>query len=333
MADELEVMSPDSADAEEGGGPVKSFLDHLEDLRWTFIKCAAAILTGIIICLSASSFITHLLLWPLDQARKIKSTAEPQVAITLGTNLLAKFSAKQFGLAGLSVTNDSFFRVAPVTVGTNTLLAIVPDPDPSETATSGTSMGLAIFGPAEAFTVVVQIAIYGGLALSAPFFIFFLGQFVLPALHVHEKRFLYQVSGFATLLFLAGIAFCYFVVMVITLSTTVAFSNWLGFRSDTWRASEYISFMCWFLLGMGISFELPLVLLTLVKIGLLDAAKLSKFRMYWVVAGLAIAGFITPDGNPFTMVLMFLPLHLLYEISVLIAWWWERKERKAAAIG
>ena len=84
---------------------------------------------------------------------------------------------------------------------------------------------------------------------------------------------------------------------------------------------------------MGFAMRLCLVLLTLVKIGLLDAAKLSKFRMYWVVAGLAIAGFITPDGNPFTMVLMFLPLHLLYEISVLIAWWWERKERKAAAIG
>ena len=67
--------------------------------------------------------------------------------------------------------------------------------------------------------------------------------------------------------------------------------------------------------------------------GILDSEKLSKFRMYWVVAGLAIAGFVTPDGNPFTMVLMFLPLHLLYEVSVVIAWWWERKERRAAAAG
>jgi hypothetical protein len=76
--------------------------------------------------------------------------------------------------------------------------------------------------------------------------------------------------------------------------------------------------MCWFLLGMGLSFELPLVLLTLVKIGLLDAAKLSKFRMYWVVAGLAIAGFVTPDGNPFTMVLMFLQFVIdRYEQSLL----------------
>jgi sec-independent protein translocase protein TatC len=91
--------------------------------------------------------------------------------------------------------------------------------------------------------------------------------------------------------------------------------------------------MCWFLLGMGISFELPLVLLTLVKIGLLDATKLSKFRMYWVVGGLVLAGFITPDGNPLTMVIMFLPLHFLYEVSVVVAWWWARKERLAAERG
>ncbi len=333
MADELEVMPPDSADTEEGGGPVKSFLDHLEDLRWTFIKCAAAILIGVIVCLSACDRITHVLLWPLKKAQQMRTSAEPQVALTLGTNLLAKFAAKEFPVEGIATNKDTFYRVAPVTVGTNTFLAIVPDPTPPLSATYAMQMEIAILGPGEAFTVAVQVAIYGGLTVSAPFFIFFLGQFILPALHVHEKRFLYQVSGFASFLFLAGVAFCYFVMMIITLSTTVLFANWLGFRSDTWRASEYISFMCWFLLGMGISFELPLVLLTLVKIGLLDAAKLSKFRMYWVVAGLAIAGFITPDGNPFTMVLMFLPLHLLYEISVLIAWWWERKDRKAAAIG
>jgi Sec-independent protein secretion pathway component TatC len=69
-----------------------------------------------------------------------------------------------------------------------------------------------------------------------------------------------------------------------------------------------------------------------VKIGILDAAKLSKFRSYWVVAGLLIAAFITPDGNPLNMLLLFLlSLHLLYEISLVIAWWWNRKAAKAAA--
>ncbi len=383
MSDELEVLPPEPASEEEGGGPVKSFLEHLEDLRWTLIKCAAAILIGIIVCLSASDFIIGLLKWPLDKANSMRTSDESQIVLTLGTNVLAKFDAKDFpifrpagsGTNGLtppkpimdrvrelfhpdesavgndhgpksitdrflnifrvegSATNkdnrDVFLRLAPVTIGTNTVLAVVPDLTPPKAATDGMQTSLAVLSPGEAFTVAIQIAIYGGFTLSAPFVILFLGQFILPALHIHEKRFLYKVSGFASGLFLAGVAFCYFVMMIITLSTTVGFANWLGFRSDTWRASEYISFMCWFLLGMGISFELPLVLLTLVKIGILDAAKLSKFRMYWVVAGLTLAGFITPDGNPLTMVLMFLPLHLLYEISVIIAWWWERQERLA----
>jgi sec-independent protein translocase protein TatC len=331
MAEELEVLPPEPSDEEEGGGPVKSFLEHLEDLRWTLIKCAAAIMLGIIVCLGACNFITHLLLWPLIQAKKVHTSGEPQIALTLGTNLLGKFAAKEFPIAGLATNHDSYFRIAPVTIGTNTLLAVVTDPNPPTAATDAVQLNLAIFSPAEAFTVAVQVAIYGGFTVSAPFVIFFLGQFILPALHMHEKRFLYRVSGFASFLFLAGVAFCYFVMMVITLSTTVGFANWLGFASETWRASEYISFMCWFLLGMGLSFELPLVLLTLVKLGILDAAKLSKFRMYWVVAGLAIAGFVTPDGNPLTMVLMFLPLHFLYEVSVAVAWWWERKDREASA--
>jgi sec-independent protein translocase protein TatC len=81
---------------------------------------------------------------------------------------------------------------------------------------------------------------------------------------------------------------------------------------------------------MGVAFELPLVLLTLVKIGILDAERLAGLRMYWVVAGLVVSAFITPDGNPMTMLLMFIPLHILYELSVLIAKWWDRAERKAA---
>lgn len=384
MSDELEVLPPESSSEDEGGGPVKSFLEHLEDLRWTLIKCAAAILIGIILCLSASDFIIGILKWPLDKANSMRTSDESQVALTLGTNVLAKFGAKEFPMfrpAGSStaastppqpftdrvkelfhpesqrdgkdlpprsfgtrlldlfrvegsVTNrDIFLRLAPVTIGTNTVLAVVPDLTPPKAATDGMQTSLAVLSPGEAFTVAIQIAIYGGFTVSAPFVILFLGQFILPALHVHEKRFLYKVSGFATGLFMTGVAFCYFVMMIITLSTTVGFANWLGFRSDSWRASEYISFMCWFLLGMGISFELPLVLLTLVKIGILDAAKLSKFRMYWVVAGLTLAGFITPDGNPLTMVIMFLPLHLLYEVSVIIAWWWARQERLAEERG
>lgn len=331
MADDLEVLPPERANGEhgeeEGGGPVKSFLEHLEDLRWTLLKCAIAIALGILVSLSALPALVRFLTWPLELAQRMKTTDESRVVLVLGTNVLAKIPVADFPVSGVATNRDAVFRIAPISVGTNQFLGLVPDPNPPRAATYGMHVDLKTLGPVEGFGVAIRVGLYGGFALSAPFVLFFLGQFILPALHVHEKRFVYRVAGFGTLLFILGVTFCYLVMMVVTLSTTVSFSNWLGFTADEWRAEEYISFTAWFLIGMGVAFQLPLVLLTLVKVGVLDAERLSGLRMYWVVAGLVLAGFITPDGNPLTMLLMFLPLHALYELSVLIAKWWERKEK------
>ncbi|MBM3901648.1 MAG: preprotein translocase subunit TatC [Verrucomicrobia bacterium] len=330
MADDFEVLPPEHED-EEGGGPVKSFLEHLEDLRWTFVKCAIAVALGILVSLSGSPYIVKFLEWPLVLAQRVRVTDQPRVVITMGTNVLSRMLAKDFPVLGTSTNQDLYLKVAPIPVGTNMVLGMVPDPNPPEVAKYGIQVGLKTLGPTEPFVVAVKIALYGGAAIAAPFVLFFLGQFILPALHVHEKRLVYRIAGFGTLLFFMGVAFCYFIVTVVALSSTVTFSNWLGFGADEWRASEYISFVCWFMIGMGVAFELPLVLLTLVKIGILDAERLAGLRMYWVVVGLVVSAFITPDGNPMTMLLMFIPLHILYEISVLIAKWWDRADRKAAS--
>lgn len=330
MSDEPENLPAPVEVAEvyedEGGGPIKSFLEHLEDLRWTLIRCAIAIALGIITCLSAGNFIIRLLTIPLERAQMAKTSSESKVIISIGTNILARLPAKEFPLT-LNVTNrDVVYRLTPVEIGTNSVLALVADTNPPPSMLYNMPMMLKTYSPGGGFTIAVQLAIFGGLTISAPFVLLFLGQFILPAMHIHEKRFLYRVSGFASILFFAGIAFCYFVMLPITLSTTAAFSNWLGFGADEWRADEFISFCCWFLLGMGISFQLPLVLLTLVKIGLLDVAGLSRYRSYFYVGILIIAGFVTPDGNPVTMLIMAAPLMVLYEMTVVIAWFWARQK-------
>ncbi|MBP8259198.1 MAG: twin-arginine translocase subunit TatC, partial [Verrucomicrobia bacterium] len=101
------------------------------------------------------------------------------------------------------------------------------------------------------------------------------------------------------------------------------------FEANEWRAEDYISFVTKFMLGMGLSFQLPVVLLTLVKIELLDYQKLSGFRSYWVVINMVLCAVITPSGDPVTMMLMALPLQVLYEVSVFIARIWARQERAA----
>ena len=81
------------------------------------------------------------------------------------------------------------------------------------------------------------------------------------------------------------------------------------------------------MIGMGLAFELPVIILLLVKIGILDYKKLSKFRMYWVVINLVLASVLTPP-DIVTQVLMALPMQLFYELSVFIAWIWYRRDKK-----
>jgi sec-independent protein translocase protein TatC len=105
------------------------------------------------------------------------------------------------------------------------------------------------------------------------------------------------------------------------------YSNWFGFQANAWRAEDYIGFTCKFMLGMGIGFQMPVVLLTLVKVGVLNYTLLSKMRRYMIVINLVLGAVLTTP-EVITQVLMALPLQLLYEISVWIAWYWERRERK-----
>ena len=136
-------------------------------------------------------------------------------------------------------------------------------------------------------------------------------------------------------LFAAGVAFSYYVLLPIALAGTIAFSNWLGFAADEWRAEDFISFICLMLLVVGVSFELPIPILVLVKLGIIDYQTLGRFRSYWIVIELVICAMLTPSADPFTMLLMALPLHALYEVSYFIARYWAwndaRKEKAAEA--
>ena len=124
--------------------------------------------------------------------------------------------------------------------------------------------------------------------------------------------------------FFAGLAFCYFLLLRVSLAGSVGFAKWMSFGADEWSATNYISFACKFMVAMGIGFQVPVVILLLVRIGILNHQKLSKFRAYWVVLNLAGSAMITPDGSPITMLLMAAPLWVLYEISVFIAWRWSK---------
>ena len=309
---------------DDGGGPVKTFLEHLEDLRWMLIKCVSAVVICMIVCLMASNYLVSFLTWPLRSSQYLEGTKN--VGIYLEDQRLAFFpETVATNLIPWELESASRVNLRFRTIGTNVVMVAELESSNLDPAAK-TAVALKNYSPIGAFMVAFQLMLYGGLVVSAPLVIFFVGQFVLPALHVHEKRFLYQTAGFGAGLFILGIAFCYFVVMPIALLATVSFSQWMGFAADEWRAEDYISFVCKLMLVMGLSFQLPVILLTMVKAGVLDYGKLIKFRPYWVIINLFICAVVTPTADPFTLLMIAVPLQFLYELSVFISRFWEKQE-------
>lgn len=326
-----EAVSLSPKDETEVGGPIKSFLEHLEDLRWMLIKSVVAVLIFMLLCMVAGNRLVTVLTWPLEQA-SIRKPLVGQIPVWLGTNLLGRLPLSALNLP----TNQNepapptAVRLTPITVGTNVFLGAQLDSTTLPLVERNSPI-LKNYTPLGGIMVAFKLAIYGGLILSSPFVIYFVGSFVLPALKLKEKKLLYQVVAFGSGLFFVGVAFCYFIVASVAIMATVEFSKWMGFAADEWRAEDYITFMCRFMLGMGLAFELPVFILTVVKIGLLNYGQLARFRAYAIVGNLVLAAFATPSADPITMFLMAIPLQLLYEISVIIAWYWEWRDRRRSA--
>jgi sec-independent protein translocase protein TatC len=119
--------------------------------------------------------------------------------------------------------------------------------------------------------------------------------------------------------------------MPVALAASQMYSNWLGFGAFQWRAEDYISFVCKFMIGMGLGFEMPVVVLTLVKIGILSYDTLRGARRYMIVINLVLGAVLTTP-EVITQLLMFVPLQMLYEVTVWIAWYWDRQEKKRASL-
>jgi sec-independent protein translocase protein TatC len=202
--------------------------------------------------------------------------------------------------------------------------------DSDRPASKGLPIEIVNLSPAGSFVVATKVAFYGGLVLASPFIFYFVANFVFPALKLREKKYIHRGLAFGGGLFLTGVCFCYFVLMPVALRASVQYAEWLGFSANQWRAEDYVAFVCKFMVGMGVGFELPVVVLTLVKIGVLNYRLLAAGRRYVIVIS-AVLGAVLTTPEVITQILMAFPLYLLYEICVWIAWYWERQDKKREA--
>lgn len=175
---------------------------------------------------------------------------------------------------------------------------------------------LLTFGVAEPFTITLTVAVYGALILSLPILLYQAYAFVLPAFSQNERRVVLPILILAPLLFLAGVAFAYFVVM------PAAVSFLLGFNDSQFnvqvRARDYYSFFSTTMLGCGLVFELPLAIVAVTRLGIVRVEQLSQNRRYAYLI-IAIVAAALPGVDPISMLIEMVPLLVLFELSILIA--------------
>jgi len=172
--------------------------------------------------------------------------------------------------------------------------------------------------PMGIFTVIINICLMGGVLLSLPFWLFFLGQFVAPALTKREMRVIVPTGLAANGLFVGGSAFGYFLLTPSTIRVAFELNEMLGY-TVLWTADKYYSLLMWMTLGMGGAFEFPLLIVLAVYMGLIEVATLKKYRRHAIVVMFVIAAFVTPTPDPFNQCLFALPLIVLYELAIWVS--------------
>jgi sec-independent protein translocase protein TatC len=189
---------------------------------------------------------------------------------------------------------------------------------------------ITTFSPAEPFMVSLKVWVVGGLILASPIIIWQLWGFLAPAFTASEKRYFYPVVIASSALFFAGVALGYFLVLPKGLAFLLTFSA--GYFNVQLRASDYFTFMALFILAFGVVFELPIVLVLLAKVGVVDDKFLRKNRRWAVIILAVAAAVITPSQDAFSMLAMFLPLFILYEVSIVLARFVQPKREAASAV-
>ncbi|MCP5547086.1 MAG: twin-arginine translocase subunit TatC [Akkermansiaceae bacterium] len=346
----------------------KPFLEHLEDLRIMITRMVITLLISMIICFTFQKQLMEVLRRPVEQvwvtqleARLPKKTADAPKPLDVDQWEKAKqiehaassltpsereaffrslddadlaFHARAAGLlrAALALPEDVRGKFitsleAPEDLKKQVTALLKTSPSP-EIDNRGNLKLMSALKPTETFMLSMKLSFFAGIILSFPLLLMFLLQFVLPGLHSHERKVMWPAMAVGFGLFIAGVLFSYFIVLPRALEFFYEWSGSLGVSND-WRIGEYISFATQFTLLFGLSFETPVIVMVLVKLGLLTYETMSRTRSYAIVAIFVAAAILTPTPDVFTLTLMAAPMIVLYEICIWLAWLDRRKNRRA----
>ncbi|GAA5483754.1 twin-arginine translocase subunit TatC [Haloferula sargassicola] len=341
----------------------KPFLEHLEDLRVMIMRVIITLVISMLLCFSLQGHLMNVLRAPvqnvwkehtrgllpsqvdvnrweqakdlLDRSSDLSSTQKEAFFGHFDGEVRRYVDAVRLLRAAKALPKAERLPFLHQQAGgdvdlTGLLDAISDSKADPDSQTGANLMMMSALKPTETFMLSMKLAFFAGVVVSFPFLLYFVLQFILPGLHLHERKILWpsMLVGFG--LFLIGVCFAYFLVLPKTLVFFFEWSLDMGVTND-WRIGEYISFATQFTLLFGLSFELPVVIMALVKLGLLTYDMMKRTRSYAVVAIVVAAAMITPTSDVLTLSLMAVPMYVLYEACIWLAWWDNRKRRQAEA--
>jgi sec-independent protein translocase protein TatC len=282
-----------------------TFLEHLEELRVRLIRCIIALVVGFLVCYGFAQNIFHFITEPLRKAEASLHQAAPESKPATPTPSDPKAATPPDGKATAPPAGN----------------AAKPDPM--------AKIQFIFTEPAEAFMLFIKMAFFLGIFVVSPFLIYQVWAFIAPGLYPHEKAYAIPFILFGSSFFVLGGAFGHYVLFPMTFRFLITAAGAdLQFMP---KVSEYFTFYAWFILGLGLIFQLPVVIFVLARIGLVTARQLVGWLKYACLAAFVVSAVITPDGSPVGQTILAVPIIGLYLIGILVAWLFGKARRETPA--
>jgi sec-independent protein translocase protein TatC len=182
---------------------------------------------------------------------------------------------------------------------------------------ANTAAGLDVKSPTETITLTFKVALYVAIAICMPIIVYQFVAFLAPGMTRKEKRILFTSLPFVTILFILGCYYGYFIAAPRALNFL---SNWNTGAFD-WNpdGGESVSFFMTLMIGLGLSFQLPVIMFILAKIGIAGPDLMRKYRKYAFLVLLVVSAIITPSTDPYNMAIVAVPLVILYEVGIILS--------------
>jgi sec-independent protein translocase protein TatC len=174
------------------------------------------------------------------------------------------------------------------------------------------------------FFVPLKVTMMAAFLIALPFILYQIWRFVAPGLYAHEKKLVVPIIIASTLLFFCGMAFAYFVVFPVVFSFIVASApHGVAVMTDI---DKYLSFVLGMFMAFGITFQVPVIVVVLVRMGFVSVAKLREIRRYVIVGAFVVGAIFTPP-DVVSQFMLAMPLWLLYEAGILVSVWVAPKKK------